>query len=121
MAEDAVDAAIKSGKLKADECKTHNLILTGGYGWDPANFTVIAQQYVRTKKTSDGRTVPGVMDTAVAKHLSQAYGTLAERVASISQVKALITMSLSCYVANETEILSFTWYMIFFLLYSLIF
>ncbi|KNA07170.1 hypothetical protein SOVF_174370 [Spinacia oleracea] len=104
MAEDAVDAAIKSGKLKADECKTHNLILTGGYGWDPANFTVIAQQYVRTKKTSDGRTVPGVMDTAVAKHLSQAYGTLAERVASISQNEGLGKRLAHGYPFLEAEV-----------------
>lgn len=91
MAEDAVDAAIKSGKLSpANKCVTDNLVLTGGYGWDPAYFTTIAQQYVRMKNTYGGKVVPGVMDTNVAKHLSQAYGTLAERVASIAQVNSLI-------------------------------
>lgn len=104
MAEYAVDAAIKSGKLKANECVTHNLILTGGYGWDPANFTVIAQQYVRMKKTSDGRVVPGVMDTAVAKHLSQAYGTLAERVASICQNEGLGKRLAHGYPFLEAEV-----------------
>jgi len=87
MAEDAVDAAIKSAKLSpANECMTNNLILIGGYSWDPASFTTIAQQYIRMKRTYGGKVVPAPMDTAVAKHLSHAYGTLAERVASIAQV-----------------------------------
>lgn len=87
MAEDAVDAAIKSGKLSPNyTCSTHNLRLIGGDGWDPASFTVLAQQYVRMKKTYSGKVVPGVMDTAAAKHLSRAYGTMAERVAAIAQV-----------------------------------
>ncbi|GLT64237.1 hypothetical protein SLA2020_367430 [Shorea laevis] len=86
MAEDAVNAAIKSGKLSpTSNCLTHNLRLIGGDGWDPASFTVLAQQYVRMKKTHSGKVVPGVMDTAAAKHLSHAYGTLAERVAAIAQ------------------------------------
>ncbi|KAJ8422309.1 hypothetical protein Cgig2_027008 [Carnegiea gigantea] len=86
MAEDAVDAAIKSAKLSpANECMTNNLILIGGYSWDPASFTTIAQQYIRMKRTYGGKVVPAPMDTAVAKHLSHAYGTLAERVASIAQ------------------------------------
>ena len=98
MAEDAVDAAIKSGKLQpTNECMTHNLTLTGGYGWDPSKFTVISQQYVRMKKTRDGKVVPGLMDTTVAKHLSQAYGTLAERVASIAQVRHVIALSHSVF------------------------
>ncbi|CAL5363445.1 unnamed protein product [Camellia sinensis] len=66
MAEDAVDTAIKSG-------------------YDPASFTVLAQQYVCMKQSYSGKVVPGVMDTATAKHLSHAYGTLAERVAGIAQ------------------------------------
>lgn len=87
MAEDAVNAAIKSGKLSpSNECITSNLRLIGGDGWEPSFFTVLAQQYVRVKKTYGGKAVPGVMDTAVAKHLSHAYGTLAERVATIAQV-----------------------------------
>lgn len=87
MAEDAVNAAIKSGKLSpSNECLTNNLPLVGGDGWDPASFTALAQQYVRMKKSYGGKVVPGVMDTAAAKHLSHAYGTLAERVAAIAQV-----------------------------------
>ena len=87
MAEDAVDVAIKSGKLSpTNKCLTYNLRLIGGDGWDPASFTVLAQQYVRMKKSYGGKVVPGVMDTAAAKHLSHAYGTLAEQIAAIAQV-----------------------------------
>lgn len=87
MAEDAVDAAIKSGKLNPpSKCLTHNLRLIGGDGWEPASFTELAQQYVRMKVSHTGKIVPGEMDTAAAKHLSHAYGTLAHRVAKIAQV-----------------------------------
>lgn len=88
MAEDAVNAAIKSGKLSpSNECVTDKLKIIGGDGWDPASFTVLAQQYVRMKKSYGGKVVPGVMDTTSAKHLSHAYGSLAERVAVIAQVR----------------------------------
>lgn len=87
MAEDAVDTAIKSGKLNPErKCITYDLQLIGADGWDPASFTILAQQYVRMKKSYGGKVVPGVMDTAAAKHLSHAYGTFAERVAAIAQV-----------------------------------
>ena len=87
MAEDAVNAAIKSGKLTPTSgCVTSNLQIVGGEGWDPASFTVLTQQYMRMKISYRGKVVPGVMDTASAKHLSHAYGTLAERVAAIAQV-----------------------------------
>lgn len=90
MAEDAVNAAIKSGKLKpSNGCVTNGLRIVGGEGWDPASFTVLAQHYVRMKKSHGGKVVPGIMDTAAAKHLAHAYGTLAERVARIAQVKPL--------------------------------
>ncbi|THG01826.1 hypothetical protein TEA_006172 [Camellia sinensis var. sinensis] len=86
MAEDVVDTAIKSGKLSpTNKCLTYNLRLIGGDGYDPASFTVLAQQYVCMKQSYSGKVVPGVMDTATAKHLSHAYGTLAERVAAIAQ------------------------------------
>ncbi|XP_054785307.1 glycerol-3-phosphate dehydrogenase SDP6, mitochondrial isoform X2 [Prosopis cineraria] len=92
MAEDAVDTAIKSGKLNAaSRCLTSNLRLVGGEGWDPAHFTIIAQQYMRMKRTHSGKIVPGVMDTASAKHLSHAYGILAERVAAIAQIYKILS------------------------------
>ncbi|PNX70115.1 glycerol-3-phosphate dehydrogenase SDP6 mitochondrial-like, partial [Trifolium pratense] len=86
MAEDAVNAAIKSGKLTpAYGCITNKLCIVGGEGWDPSSFTVLAQQYKRMKSTHGGKVVPGIMDSAAARHLSHAYGTLAERVAAIAQ------------------------------------
>lgn len=45
----------------------------GADGWDPASFTVLAQQYMRMKRTHNGKVVPGVMDSAAAKHLSHVY------------------------------------------------
>lgn len=95
MAEDAVDAAVRSGKLKpTNGCVTNNLQIVGGYGWDPASFTVLAQQYVRMKKTHRGKVIPGVMDSTVSKHLSHAYGTLAARVATIAQVDLTLVIFL---------------------------
>lgn len=105
MAEDAVDAAIRSAKLSpANECMTNNLILIGGYSWDPASFTTIAQQYIRMKRTYGGKVVPAPMDTAVAKHLSHAYGTLAERVASIAQHEGLGKRLAHGYPFLEAEV-----------------
>ncbi|KAL3732021.1 hypothetical protein ACJRO7_028807 [Eucalyptus globulus] len=105
MAEDAVNAAIRSGKLKpANECITISLRLVGGEGWDPAFFTVLAQQYVRMKRTYGGKVVPGVMDTAVAKHLSRAYGTFAERVAAIAQDEGLGKRLAHGYPFLEAEV-----------------
>ena len=96
MAEDAVNAAIKSGKLKPSSgCVTNSLRIVGGEGWHPASFTVLAQQFVRMKKSHGGKVVPGIMDSAAAKHLAHAYGTLGERVAMIAQVKPLPSYALS--------------------------
>ncbi|KAL0900474.1 hypothetical protein Bca101_084435 [Brassica carinata] len=90
MAEDAVDAAIKSGKLSpTNGCVTQKLQILGSHGWEPSSFTALAQQYVRMKKTYGGKVVPGAMDTAAAKHLSHAYGSMADRVATIAQEEGL--------------------------------
>ncbi|XP_022990271.1 glycerol-3-phosphate dehydrogenase SDP6, mitochondrial-like isoform X2 [Cucurbita maxima] len=105
MAEDAVSAAIKSGKLKpTNECVTDKLRLVGGDGWEPAYFTALAQQYLRMKKTLGGKVVPGVMDTAAARHLSQAYGVLAERVAAIAQNESLGKRLAHGYPFLEAEV-----------------
>lgn len=102
MAEDAVDAAIKSGKLKpANGCVTDRLRIVGGYGWEPSSFTILAQHYVRMKKTHGGKVIPGVMDSAVSKHLSHAYGILAERVATIAQVGFLWTSFAHILIKEE--------------------
>ena len=67
MAEDAVNAAIKSGKLTPkNECLTTELQIIGGDRWDSASFTVIAQKYTLMKLSSHGgKLVPQVMDTVV--------------------------------------------------------
>ncbi|CAH9130014.1 unnamed protein product [Cuscuta epithymum] len=105
MAEDAVDAAIKSGKLGVStKCLTYNLQLIGAAGWDPASFTILAQQYVRLKQSHDGKVVPGVMDTSAAKHLSHAYGSLAERVAVIAQDEKLGKRLAHGYPFLEAEV-----------------
>nr|XP_027188496.1 glycerol-3-phosphate dehydrogenase SDP6, mitochondrial-like isoform X2 [Cicer arietinum] len=105
MAEDAVNAAIKAGKLITTcGCVTNNLRIVGGEGWDPASFTVLTQQYVRMKLTHGGKVVPGVMDTAAAKHLSHAYGTLGERVATIAQNENLGKRLAHGYPFLEAEV-----------------
>ncbi|KAH1230352.1 Glycerol-3-phosphate dehydrogenase SDP6, mitochondrial [Glycine max] len=105
MAEDAVNAAIKSGKLTpTSRCVTNNLRLVGGEGWELSSFTVLAQQYKRMKSTYSGKVVPGVMDSATAKHLSQAYGTLAERVATIAQNENLGKRLAHGYPYLEAEV-----------------
>ncbi|KAK9913189.1 hypothetical protein M0R45_037013 [Rubus argutus] len=105
MAEDAVNAAIKSGKLTPEnECVTSKLQIVGGDGWDPASFTVLAQQYRRMKKSHGGKIVPGVMDTAAAKHLSHAYGTFAEQVAAIAQNENLGKRLAHGYPFLEAEV-----------------
>ncbi|XP_027366242.1 glycerol-3-phosphate dehydrogenase SDP6, mitochondrial isoform X2 [Abrus precatorius] len=105
MAEDAVNAAIKSGKLTpTNECVTENLRIVGGEGWEPSSFTVLAQQYKRMKSTHGGKVVPGVMDSAAAKHLSHAYGALAERVAAIAQNENLGKRLAHGYPYLEAEV-----------------
>ncbi|XP_068645761.1 glycerol-3-phosphate dehydrogenase SDP6, mitochondrial [Aristolochia californica] len=105
MAEDAVDASIKSGKLTpSNGCVTSHLCIVGGDGWDPASFTVLAQQYIRMKKTHAGKVVPGVMDSAAARHLAHAYGTLAERVAAIAQNENLGKRLAHGYPFLEAEV-----------------
>lgn len=105
MAEDAVDAAVRSGKLSPKNGSvTHNLRLMGGDGWEPSYFTVLAQQYVRMKRTNGGKVVPAIMDTTAAKHLSHAYGTLAERVAAIAQNEGLGKRLAHGYPFMEAEV-----------------
>ncbi|KAJ8623629.1 hypothetical protein MRB53_032159 [Persea americana] len=105
MAEDAVNAAIKSGKLKPSSgCVTNSLRIVGGEGWHPASFTVLAQQFVRMKKSHGGKVVPGIMDSAAAKHLAHAYGTLGERVAMIAQNENLGKRLAHGYPFLEAEV-----------------
>ncbi|KAJ4979196.1 hypothetical protein NE237_009976 [Protea cynaroides] len=105
MAEAAVDAAVMSGKLSpTNGCVTNHLKIVGGDGWDPASFTVLAQHYVRMKKTYRGKIVPGAMDSAIAKHLAHSYGTLAQRVAAIAQNENLGKRLAHGYPFLEAEV-----------------
>ncbi|CAL0321287.1 unnamed protein product [Lupinus luteus] len=105
MAEDAVNAAIKSGKLTpTNGCVTNNLRISGGEGWDPSFFIVIAQHYKRMKSTHGGKVIPGEMDSAAAMHLSHAYGTLAEHVAAIAQNENLGKRLAHGYPYLEAEV-----------------
>ena len=64
MAQDAINAAVKTAKLgSAKRCYTGNLCLVGGQGFTGALFTEVAQTYVVPHR-------PGAIDTRVAKHLA---------------------------------------------------
>ncbi|XXG45226.1 hypothetical protein AAC387_Pa02g0360 [Persea americana] len=90
MAEDAVDAAIKKGKLSPSSgCITAHLPIVGAYGWEPSLFVVLAQSYLCMKISRDGAMVPKTMDSTIAKHLSHAYGSMAGHVAAIAQNEKL--------------------------------
>ncbi|CAK9872889.1 unnamed protein product [Sphagnum jensenii] len=105
MAEDAVDVAIKSGSLQPmNGCITQALPLVGANGWDPSSFTVLAQNYVRMKRSYGGKIVPGAMDTAAAKHLVQTYGGLAPQVALIAQLEGLGKRLAHGYPYLEAEV-----------------
>ncbi|KAI5062327.1 hypothetical protein GOP47_0022866 [Adiantum capillus-veneris] len=105
MAEDAVNLAIKVGSLTpTNGCITKDLALCGGSNWDPAFFTLLAQQFVRMKKTRSGKVFPGAMDTSVAQHLSHSYGSLAQRVAIIAQDEGLGKRLAHGYPYLEAEV-----------------
>lgn len=105
MAEHAVNAAVRAGKLTPrGKCVTENLLLVGAEGWDPSLFASLTQQYVRMKRTYSGKVVPGVMDTAVAKHLTHSYGGRADRVAYIAQVESLGKKLAHGYPDLEAEV-----------------
>ncbi|KAE8663753.1 Glycerol-3-phosphate dehydrogenase SDP6 [Hibiscus syriacus] len=81
--------------------------ITGGKWTTYRSFSMAEEQLMAIKSgklsprknSHGGKIVPGVMDTASAKHLSHAYGTLAERVATIVQnenwVRGLLMGTLS--------------------------
>ena len=101
MAEDGVDAAIRTGQLAASPCVTEYLRLTGSEDFTPALSSQLTQQFVRMKNTNH-RLVPGSLDSAVAKHLAGAYGGRAELVARIAQVsqRPLMCADVSAYLGS---------------------
>jgi glycerol-3-phosphate dehydrogenase len=85
MAEHAVDAvlqAVPSLQSVASPCVTETLQLVGARGWDRATFTEVAQNYVVPHR-------PGAIDTRVAEHLSQSYGTRAMEVTRLAEAEKL--------------------------------
>ncbi|PNX62168.1 glycerol-3-phosphate dehydrogenase SDP6 mitochondrial-like, partial [Trifolium pratense] len=56
------------------------------------------------KSTHGGKVVPAVMDSAAARHLSCAYGTLAQRVAAIAQNENLGKRLVHGYPYLEAEV-----------------
>ncbi|KAL2645218.1 hypothetical protein R1flu_012805 [Riccia fluitans] len=105
MAEDAVNAAIRVGNLQPQSgCVTEHLALIGAEGFEPSSFTILTQQYVRMKRTHGGKIVPGVFDTAAAKHLVHSYGGMAQRVALIAQNEGLGKRLAHGYPVLEAEV-----------------
>ena len=45
MAEETLDAAVKSHELSAEACKTVGLVLEGGKGWTPTLYIRLVQDY----------------------------------------------------------------------------
>eukprot|EP01114_Cavostelium_apophysatum_P010837 TRINITY_DN2496_c0_g1_i2.p1 TRINITY_DN2496_c0_g1~~TRINITY_DN2496_c0_g1_i2.p1 ORF type:complete len:457 (+),score=84.99 TRINITY_DN2496_c0_g1_i2:3-1373(+) len=87
MAEDAVDKAVEVGKLKTTRrCQTRRVQLIGAENWEPAFFTLIAQNFKRMKKMkySDDTALVGI-STDIAQNLSNSYGTRALHVAEIAE------------------------------------
>lgn len=64
MAEDAIDKALGTGRLRAaGPCRTRELPLVGARGYTPALFTDVAQHYKVPHR-------PGAIDTSVARYLA---------------------------------------------------
>jgi len=84
MAQDVIQTAVETGKIKAGESKTRDMQLIGAEHWDSAFFTVLIQNYKRTKTTKTTRTQVK-FSSEIAQHLSNSYGTRAHRVAKIAE------------------------------------
>ncbi|KAM6893746.1 glycerol-3-phosphate dehydrogenase, mitochondrial [Xenentodon cancila] len=72
MAEDTLNAAVKSHSLAAEPCRTVGLMLEGARGWTPTLYIRLVQDYGLEKE--------------VAQHLASTYGGKAFDVAKMAQV-----------------------------------
>ncbi|KAM3584844.1 uncharacterized protein V6R79_000594 [Siganus canaliculatus] len=72
MAEETLDAAVKSHGLSAESCKTVGLMLEGAKGWTPTLYIRLVQDYG--------------LENEVAQHLVATYGGKAFDVAKMAQV-----------------------------------
>jgi glycerol-3-phosphate dehydrogenase len=85
MAQDVADHVTSTRPLPAkSKCVTKQTQIVGAFGWDEALFTQLTQRYKRVKRARGNETV-GPMDTDIAMHLSECYGTRAFRVAELAQ------------------------------------
>ncbi|XP_061632574.1 glycerol-3-phosphate dehydrogenase, mitochondrial isoform X1 [Phyllopteryx taeniolatus] len=72
MAEETLDAAIKTHALPAEKCKTVGLMLEGSKGWTPTFYIRLVQDYG--------------LEQEVAQHLASTYGGKAYDVAKMALV-----------------------------------
>ncbi|KAK9808809.1 hypothetical protein WJX72_004100 [[Myrmecia] bisecta] len=85
MAQDAIDAALATGKLPESahrDCHTADLKVVGARHYTPAMYAEIAQNYVVPHR-------PGAIDTVVAKHLAGSYGDRSLEVTKIAEQQKL--------------------------------
>jgi len=82
MAQDTIDLAARVAGLKAGPCITERVMVVGSKGWSPNTFTEVAQNYVVPHR-------PGAIDTRVAIHLSNSYGTKAFEITRIAEKEKL--------------------------------
>lgn len=91
MAQDGINAALKTGKLPvAGPCITHDLHLMGANGYTPALFTEVAQNYTVPHR-------PGAIDTHVAQHLAGALSSSCF-LAGMLQRTCKVLASFYCYI-----------------------
>ncbi|XP_061571399.1 glycerol-3-phosphate dehydrogenase, mitochondrial isoform X2 [Cololabis saira] len=72
MAEETLDAAVRTHSLPAEPCRTVGLMLEGARGWTPTLYIRLVQDYGLEKE--------------VAQHLASTYGGKAFDVAKMAQV-----------------------------------
>ncbi|XP_062417524.1 glycerol-3-phosphate dehydrogenase, mitochondrial isoform X4 [Pungitius pungitius] len=72
MAEETLDAAVKTHGLSAEPCKTVGLMLEGAKGWTPTLYIRLVQDYG--------------LENEVAQHLASTYGGKAFDVAKMAKV-----------------------------------
>lgn len=85
MAEELVDKVVAANGLKPTRrCQTETTPILGATGWNNAQFLDIAQNYVRVK-AGQGKFLTSPLNTDIAQHLSNSYGSRAFLVAELAQ------------------------------------
>ncbi|KAL6747098.1 mitochondrial glycerol-3-phosphate dehydrogenase [Haematococcus lacustris] len=101
MAEEAVDAAVASGRLPLNTkpCATHKLALLGAAGFRPTLAVELAQQHGR------GSGAKLRLGTAAAWHLAHAYGDQAAKVVALAETSGLTQPLVEGHPYLEAEVL----------------